>query len=839
MHENADLTVGAASPSERLVSAPRAEARFGLVLYGGVSLAIYIYGVVYEFWRLLRASEGQEDTKVNAWAAVLEKLNLSATVDIVSGASAGGINGVLLAKVLARGGDLEKVRWIWTEAADLSGLLRGQGEESPKSLLSTERFESLLEAGLAALDPDEEEGRTPLVKVFDLFVPATRLRPWQRKFRTDLGDAIETSQYRKQFELKLRTPGYNPSAEELGYDRNDFAAENNDLLARVARSTSAFGAAFEPKRFDKSDDPEELLFSKGEPKTAVFSDGGILHNKPFTATLATIAARASDRPVRRWLVSVEPDPEGHTKMPEGTPEVDEVISKSLFGIPRYQSIAADLDRLESHRIRAGRQRALLDEIDRRLTAQLERDRAAGMQVLEQRDSSASDAHKTERAAQLAADLAAQIAALATLSQVQERAVDDALQGAFRMDQLTEEADFAFERRRVYFLLRRLSSRLDLYKQHADPLREPMQELWAQSDRISTALWEALSAGKIPGVMRTLKGLDGERLGSAVIDLAVALNGLLAQSLKPIRDRTLEICARIDGLEPAIAAEAEEEIERLPFALVWEHYGLWDMFVLPIDPELGGARDPILFARISPEDACFIDRPAEEKLAGDTLAHFSGFLKQEWRENDILWGRLDAAEMIVRMLAADAKLPKPELDGLIERVQAEIVRHELPRAPEDYRGFLEDEKQYNVGGERLIDLDMRKTTSLAVDSVGVMRNMVGELERARAEKKVLATTYKWFGKLIGWVLAAIRWPVRAIFGQEPLAIRGVSFTVLFAAAWSAVAGVLIALEVIDTNATLWSIIGLSGLAFVAWTLVMALAHGRRQSEQPDADPGGGV
>ena len=38
-------------------SPARRELRIGLVLYGGVSLAIYIYGVAYEFWRLIRASD--------------------------------------------------------------------------------------------------------------------------------------------------------------------------------------------------------------------------------------------------------------------------------------------------------------------------------------------------------------------------------------------------------------------------------------------------------------------------------------------------------------------------------------------------------------------------------------------------------------------------------------------------------------------------------------------------------------------------------------------------------------------------------------------------------------
>ena len=34
---------------------------------------------------------------------------------------------------------------------------------------------------------------------------------------------------------------------------------------------------------------------------------------------------------------------------------------------------------------------------------------------------------------------------------------------------------------------------------------------------------------------------------------------------------------------------------------------------------------------------------EDKVSGDTFFHFGGFSQRSWRSNDILWGRLDAAE----------------------------------------------------------------------------------------------------------------------------------------------------------------------------------------------------
>jgi hypothetical protein len=59
-------------------------------------------------------------------------------------------------------------------------------------------------------------------------------------------------------------------------------------------------------------------------------------------------------------------------------------------------------------------------------------------------------------------------------------------------------------------------------------------------------------------------------------------------------------------------------------------------------------------RISPQDATSIldqNAPGEKrrKLAGTALFHFGAFLKREWRENDLMWGRLDGAERIIRSI----------------------------------------------------------------------------------------------------------------------------------------------------------------------------------------------
>src|SRR5258708_23279435 len=104
--------------SDQSLDGPEQEIRFAVVLYGGVSLAIYINGVAQELLRLVRSSaedklEGTERVyrEISQLLALGREPGTDAgdkktpkarfVVDIISGTSAGGINGVALAKALA------------------------------------------------------------------------------------------------------------------------------------------------------------------------------------------------------------------------------------------------------------------------------------------------------------------------------------------------------------------------------------------------------------------------------------------------------------------------------------------------------------------------------------------------------------------------------------------------------------------------------------------------------------------------------------------------------------------------------------------------------------------
>ena len=94
------------------------ELRVALVCYGGVSLAVYMHGITKEIWRLARASQNVHSSTMRAeepgeteavYAHLLRRIALEADtdirilVDILAGASAGGINAVFLAHAMATG----------------------------------------------------------------------------------------------------------------------------------------------------------------------------------------------------------------------------------------------------------------------------------------------------------------------------------------------------------------------------------------------------------------------------------------------------------------------------------------------------------------------------------------------------------------------------------------------------------------------------------------------------------------------------------------------------------------------------------------------------------------
>ncbi len=820
--------------------------RLGLVLYGGVSLAIYIYGVVYEFWRLVRASRHPHaDEGGNAYCKILEETETAATVDIISGASAGGINGVLLAKALVTGADLGVLRSIWVEAGDFQKLMRDRGDRQPRSMLRSDLFDQLISEGLTEMDRRSDNIR--LVEIMDLFVPGTRLRGWLRTYLDDLGQAVQTREFRKVFHLRFRQQGYNPTAKDLGYPQNDFLPASNELIGEVARATSAFPFAFEPKLIVRRD--QDPRFVREEPEAEYFADGGILHNKPYSEAITAIFKREADRPVDRWLVSVEPDPQrAPSEIPPGpVPEVTEVVTKALSGIPRYQNIAADLDRLREHKDRVDKAQQLIAEAERLLDgvfrplveAPLGLLGAFGAEPLATQVQYQS--YLVERRKALLDELVDRLVACGGLEESDRPGVlagvlDYALDIGEPPERLNtgfefvDAIDAALERRRIYYLLDLLGrASAKATPAQFEELSNAHHRLWAQFERANNALWTHFGAESAAATaLRGQRGAPLLMLAKVVADLMPTLVTSLSEELLEIANGTTlaadQAQADLQRVEPA---EPPEPL-RFPLSTVARRYVAWDMFILPIERTSGAAeRDPISFINLSPEAATYIRRGKDEKVAGDALGHFGGFLKREWRENDIIWGRLDAAEVIVRIILAGKSVP--EIEAAIRSVQEEIAFDEVPmlqdRPPGSYRHYFE--REHNVGAEALADVPIADRASVATGGAEVFRNMLRRLSNADpapGKSGAMRSVYGLLGRALGFGLFLLRWPVRAVWGRDVAVRRLATLLVLAGALWATITLILILFtDAIDEPSRgLWTAIAIAFGIFLAYSLLLGIA-----------------
>src|SRR6185295_10070719 len=109
--------------------------RIALVMTGGVSLAVWIGGVTAEVYRATR--------KHGLYKQLLSELSSDVTVDVITGASAGGLNGVFLAAALSRNLQVEEfdeLRDVWLRTGSLDALFRNPREKNPPSMMKGDAY---------------------------------------------------------------------------------------------------------------------------------------------------------------------------------------------------------------------------------------------------------------------------------------------------------------------------------------------------------------------------------------------------------------------------------------------------------------------------------------------------------------------------------------------------------------------------------------------------------------------------------------------------------------------------------------------------------------------------
>ncbi|MEW6496112.1 MAG: patatin-like protein, partial [Cyanobacteriota bacterium] len=365
----------------------RRETRLGLVVYGGVALAIYMNGVCREFYNAVRGR--------GIYKLIKALTDSDIVVDIVSGTSAGGINGVLLSFALANSNLKEVVDFasfadIWRESGDIFKLMREPSSSKTKneSVLNGEGYyqTQLKEAFEIAYNNKRSAPPGEWVSDFnelDLFVTGTDIFGRVYKIFDDTGCVIEIKDHRGVFQLKHRR-GRKEPLNPKG-DSSSVQLTSEDIyqsLAKLCRITSCFPVAFpvvgvDLKGSNKIDqklvewgqlEKRELAEnSKNEKYRLYFVDGGVLDNRPFSYTIKEMYYRTANRPVNRKLFYIDPSPdrfansESLKKMHK--PNTLQVIQDSLVGIPMYESIGNDLESITAHNEKVRRYKSLLADAE--------------------------------------------------------------------------------------------------------------------------------------------------------------------------------------------------------------------------------------------------------------------------------------------------------------------------------------------------------------------------------------------------------------------------------------------------------------------------------------------
>lgn len=377
------------------------ELRLALVCYGGSSLAIYMHGVTKELHRLVKGSAVSElDEHAAAEAGASERvygelldalageqgLRTRVVVDVIAGTSAGGINGVYLAKALAHNRSQDALRDLWFRRGDVNQLLIGPTSvpwqarlplllpRAPKrsllrgAAMAQWLFEALEEMDAKPRTPDGLESLVPEGDLLELFVTITDFYGYDRQLPIAEPRLVHDERHRHALTFRYRSG-----------DTDDFRPEDNGGLAFAARTTSSFPGVFPPVSFAafrtwvpraQTDGFARRCFrlytlAGSDPAKTQFVDGGVLDNKPFGWAIESIARRPADLEVDRRLLYLEPDPgEIHlphpSDPPRPAPSTIQAAVGAASGLPRKEPILDDLLEVEAHNERVARIRDVIE-----------------------------------------------------------------------------------------------------------------------------------------------------------------------------------------------------------------------------------------------------------------------------------------------------------------------------------------------------------------------------------------------------------------------------------------------------------------------------------------------
>ncbi len=448
-----------------------------------------------------------------------------------------------------------------------------------------------------------------------------------------------------------------------------------------------------------------------------FIDGGVLNNYPFKPAIDAIVKLRAESEVSRYLLYLQPDTGEEVVNPTGeAPNFFGTIWAGLSSIASGQPILEELIAAREFNEQVGRIDELvlamsgeiadlLADLDVTLAGPLANKGKDELRELrdsldrraEERGGYLFDPYLQIRAHSIVEQFATGICQVCDYPDEQSniafliRLIVDGWARKRRLvgpdmdrgerGKLLKLFDLGYTRRRFGFVLQKISQ---LYH----PTQGQPVLARADLDRAKSALYDGIED------LRKRIDASGQTLGKDVVaklqeQFPLSLTHPIAEGKEDLEkvaaDFVEKNAAAMDALFDGLGQTLRDEKDRIHATLYeqfvaitagWPEAGrrevmlrylgfpFWDAMIYPATrlSEAGELR-PLHIVRMSPADSVRLGlKTAKDKLEGVQFAHFGAFLKEPWRENDYLWGRLDAAERLIGLLQKDAKAAGVDLTG---------------------------------------------------------------------------------------------------------------------------------------------------------------------------------
>ena len=314
------------------------ELRLALAMRGGVSLAVWIGGAVSEIDLARRADRRDAAGGPDFWQEVLRGATRydRVVVDVLAGASAGGLNGVLYAASQVYDFPYGAMRDVWLTVGGTEGLVR-RGEPWPSLFMGDDYFLATVHQKLQALTqstPAPADGSRPRV---ELALSATMMEPVVRPLPSPEDEPLAERRHAGGFRFRQPEEPWLPT--DFPPPSDPQFAGTLWRLALAARSTSSYPGAFEAAEVHSSRrqaftspapangagpqvDLDGMFLDRTSGPPFVVADGGILDNIPIQCALDFVANAPATGPTERFLVYLQPGASTSPKTSTALPEVE-------------------------------------------------------------------------------------------------------------------------------------------------------------------------------------------------------------------------------------------------------------------------------------------------------------------------------------------------------------------------------------------------------------------------------------------------------------------------------------------------------------------------------------